>query len=329
MGRLTGGLIAIKPVKLKTKLTLDEVRDCAIAAAYNGEGESASAGWGSSDDDDSVLDAPVIARLSVGAPALLPATDRLPRRLRMRYYWDQLDKRLLRMAGAGADWSRLHVRRAVDVVIFDDRTDGKLSVLLSSRDIRQLNSDAIPALRALTKDADGSSTLETEELAEGLDPDFFTWLLYKLQGPDPTVGQSVQLNVITEISSRDRLFRGARFTEEATFERIELAALIAMGKTRFGPAKVGVTVDDLDAYFHMELHLDGGFVAYRDSQYDSADLIPPFELGHTLVDDLWATVLPRVRDQYNADSDWRLGGRDKFQELAVNAVRAILPPERP
>jgi hypothetical protein len=245
-----------------------------------------------------------------------------PRRLRLRYYWDRLDKRLLRSVGDSASWDRLHTRQAIDVIIFDDETDSGRSVLLSSRDHSVLTSAPFPALRALGGE---KSSLETEAIAEGLDPDLFTWLLWRLQG-SPDLGNDVTLESIREINSKDRQLRGARFTDDANIERIEMAALIAMGKMRFGPAKLAFGVADLNAVFDLELHPDGGFAVYRSSYYE--DLVLPDDLyGHQLVEDMWSVVLPRVRDAYNRDSTWRRTGRDNLKELAVAAIRAILPDE--
>jgi hypothetical protein len=318
----TSGLIGVTPIKLKTPMSLDELAGQAKEMAYPMAIGQPSDGWGSSGDDDALVGFPVISRITVGPPELLEERDLLPRRLRLRYYWDRLDKRMLRTIGDSASWDRLHTRQAVDVIIFDDETDSGRSVLLSSRDHRYLSSAPFPALRALGGD---KATLETQVIAEGLDPDLFTWLLWRLQGK-PDLGNDVVLESIREINSKDRQLRGARFTDDATIERIEMAALIAMGKMRFGPAKLAFGVPDLKAVFELELHPDGGFSVYRNSYYE--DLVLPADLyGHQLVEDMWSVVLPRVRDAYNRDSEWRNTGRDNLKDLAVRAIRAILPDE--
>lgn len=331
MSRFTGGIIAATPMKLKTPgvRTLEDMLAASLRLRYDGEASKASAGWGSSLDDDSVIDEQVISRLTVGEPAIIPAAGVLPRRLRLRYYWDQLSKPLLKTLGANAEWRRTHVRRAIDVIVFDDETDSGRSVLVSTRDAKQLTTFAVPAVRELGQEVDAGATVQSNNINESLDPDFFTWLLYRLQDSDPLVGDKVRLDKISEISSRDRLLRGAKFTEQATFERIELAALITLGKTRFGPAKMGLNVEDLDAYYYLELHLDGGFNVYRTTEYDSADPIPAHLAGHVFSEDLWSIVLPRLRDQFNSDSHWRETGRNELTNLAVQAIRAILPDPDP
>jgi hypothetical protein len=327
MGVFTSGLIAVRPIKLKTSFTLEELAERAQEGRYPEYADKRSEGWGSSEDDDAALNVPVVSRFTVGEPQFAQEVtvgedgETVPRRLRMRYYWDRFDQRMRRTLGDSAPWDRLHVRQGVDVVIFDDETDSGRSVLLSARERSLLTSAPFPALRHLGGDA---STIESEEIAEGLDPDLFKWLLWRLQG-DPVVGKHVTLESIREISSKDRLLRGARFTDRADLDRIEMAALIAMGKMRFGPAKVGLGVEDLGAVYDLELHPDGGFMVYRSSEYDDPG-VSGDQLGHKFAEDLWTIVLPRIRDAYNRDKKWAAEGRDDLKSLAVEAIRRILPP---
>lgn len=323
MGLFTSGLIGVTPIKLKTSMSLDDLAEQAEAQSYPMAQGRPSDGWGSSLDDDGAVKLPAFSRITVGDPETLREEGPVPRRLRLRYYWDRLDTSLRRNLGDSAAWDRLHTRQAVDVIIFDDETDSGRSVLFSSRDFRMLASAPFAALRALAGEA---GSLETQVIAEGLDPDLFTWLLWKLQGA-PALGDDVTLESIREINSKDRQLRGARFTDDATIERIEMAALVVMGKMRFWPAKLGLSVADLKAVFDLELHPDGGFSVYRTSHYE--DLVLPDELyGNRMVEELWTIVLPRVRDAYNRDSEWRATGRDSLKTLAVDAIRAILPADK-
>lgn len=327
MGVFTRRQIAVTPVRLHTDQSLDDLYERALASRYPQSREKASHGWGSSTDDDEVLGYPVAAGLEVGRPQLLDATDGLPARLRLRYYWDQVDSAALRSVGDSAPWQRWNVREAMDVVILDEPERDTLVALISSRDRRKVKGRPLKGLEQLLEvgeDGGGAGRhIEFEGLAEELPNDFFAWLLYRLNG-DSEVGQDVRLEVIEELSSRDRNLRGARFTDRATLERIELAALITMGDHKFGPAKIGLAVDDLDAAFELQLELDGGFRVYRSSEYDSRR-VPDDELGHALVEDLWSIVVPRLREAYYADDEWQATGRDELKDGAVTLIRSILP----
>lgn len=333
MGVLTSGLITVTPVRIHTELTLGKLRSLSMepAARYNPHADKASHGWGGPDDDDFALGLPVTAALDVGAPQLVEARDGVPSRLRLRYYWDEPSPQVLRSLGAAANWRSWHVRRAVDLVVFADRA-GSYSAVISTRDARVLKAHPLRALRDLVGEeteqdggGNGGGRVESDGLPESLPHDFFSWLLYKLNG-DGVIGRDVALQAVNELSSRDRLLRGARFTDTATLDRIELAALITMGDHRFGPAKIGIEVKDLDAAFDLELHLDGGFKVYRTSSYDSRQ-VADVDQGHELVEDYWSVVAPRLRAAYANDTTWTSRGRAQLRDGAISLIRRILPPE--
>lgn len=320
MSLLTSGQIRIWPIKIKTDLSLEELTRAAEADSYPIQSDHPSTGWGSSLDDDAMVGLPVISRITVGRPELFAEEGLMPQRLRLRYYWDRLDRRMMKSFGEIAAWDRLHVRQAIDVVIFDDETESGRTVLLSSRDHRLLTSAPYPALQVLGGEL---CSLETTMIAESIDPDLFSWLLWRLQS-NPQLTPTIMLESIREMSSTDRQFRGARFTDDATIERIEMAALIVMGKARFGPAKLSFSVSDLKAVFELELYPDGGFQLLRASEYEESDL-PDDLLGHQMVEDMWAVVLPRIREVFNNDTFWRRSGRGNLEQLAVQAIQDILP----
>lgn len=150
MGVFTSGLIAVRPIKLKTSFTLDELAERAREGRYPEYADKRSEGWGSSEDDDAALNVPVVSRFTVGEPQFAQEVavgedgETVPRRLRMRYYWDRFDQRMRRTLGDSAPWDRLHVRQGVDAVIFDDETDSGRSVLLSARERSLLTSAPFP-----------------------------------------------------------------------------------------------------------------------------------------------------------------------------------------
>lgn len=321
---LTRGLISVRPVKLRSPASLDELASRAEDQRYDSAAEQPSTGWGGPYDDNDVLGEPVVGRLTVGAPVIVDESGDAPRRLRMRYYYDHLNKAALRSLGDGSDWRRIHTRQAVDIVVLDDPidVDGHVqrTALVSMRDAKLLNAVPATALGDLLETP--KKDVLTEGLPESLDPDFFTWLIYQLNEGN-AVGEGLSLLGISEMHSRDRYLRGARFTERANMERIEMAALIVMGDMRFGPAKMDLASALLAADFDVELHLDGGFTVMRGSRYKNRS-VEPHLVGHTLVDDMWNHVLPRMRAAYNADNEWRRAGRDELRELGRSAIRAII-----
>jgi hypothetical protein len=321
---LTKGIIAVRPIKLRTDLTLEEIAERAEVDRYDSEADQPGTGWGGPYDDTAVLGEPVVGRLTVGTPIIVDEDGEIPRRLRMRYYYDHLNKPALRSLGDSSDWRRIHTRQAVDIVVLDDAVvddeQVQRTALVSLRDAKLLNAIPATALGALLEIP--KKDVVTEDLPESLDPDFFTWLLYQLNQTKP-VGDGLTLQGISEMHSRDRYLRGARFTERANMDRIEMAALIVMGDMRFGPAKMDLSSQDPAADFEVELNLDGGFTVMRGSRYKTRS-VDPHLVGHALVDDMWSRVLPRMRHAYNADDGWRRQGRDALRELGRTAVRAIL-----
>lgn len=332
MGVFTRRGITVTPARLHTSASLEDLAEAAIQGRYPDAPERASAGWGSPSDDDYVLGQPVSSALRVGTPELLDRHGELPKRLRLRYYWHTVDASAQRTLDSNDDaWNRWHMRDAMDVVLLAERTDS-IAALISSRDRRKIRAHTLKGLQqllgirtSLQTDDDDSPVdrVEFDSVRETLVPDFFTWLLYKLNS-DCVIGEEARLEVIDELSSRDRQLRGARFKDRATLERIELAALITMGDHRFGPAKVSMAIQDLEASINAELELDGGFSVYRTSEYDQRQVTED-ELGHALVEDVWSIVLPRMRAAYEADAMWRDSGRRELREGAISHIRSILP----
>lgn len=323
MGVFTSGQIVVRAVKLETAMSLQEFRDAAVQESYPRSGDEPSAGWGGPWDDESALNVPSLVPIAIGDPQLV--SDELPDRLRLRYYWDEFNRTAFRSAGLDADWARIHFRRALDVVVLKDEQDGRLTALISSRDIRVLKAHPVIAIERLVKAHDPTAKVEFDLIPERFNHDFFMWLLHRLNG-DKVLRPGVKLSAIYELSSRDRLLRGARFTDKATMERIELAALITMGQAQFGPAKVGLDVEELDASLDVELHLDGGFKVYRSSDFEERE-VPELELGHVFVEEFWAVVHPELREAYEEDETWRTTGKAALRDQAISQIKAILPPD--
>ena len=206
---------------------------------------------------------------------------------------------------------------ALDFIFYEEKP-GTYSGLVTGRTPALFNGIAVPALQRLFQSVDDGPSIVTDTLSEALNEDFFLWLIERDEGQSD-VGGGLHINCINEISSKDRLYRSARFKDTANAERIELAALIARGKTGFGPAKLEISSELLQATFDVEFHLDGGFQVLRSSEYEEEEY--PAELfGKKLLDDVWTAVLPQFRSAYKADKAWDKGRRRKLREDALDTI---------
>lgn len=313
-------------MRVKFSGTLEDLAAAVVGSLYPSEPTEPTEGWGSIHDDESTLGRSAGLKLHAHASAVQEATDSLPKRLRLRYYYDEIDRSLLRHFGDTRNWKQVYNRHAFDVIIFDGDEDNGFPVLVSLRDIRGFNSRGVSAVRSLFSEIDDQISIQTETIPESLNSNFFQWLLYRLS-QDNKLTDDVFLDLIREMSTSDGMLRGARFTEDAAMERLEVASLLAKGNAKFGPAKLCVESVSLDATFEFELFLDGGFSAFRSSHYGLAELRSD-ELGLVMVEDLWWRLLPAIRAAYNSDMDWIENGSQKIQDLAADAVAMQLSLQR-
>lgn len=269
------------------------------------------------------MNAPSSLSFTPGKPVIDPAADGNPRRLRLRYYYDVLDKKVMAAIGANVTWGVMNVRKAFDLTIIENSGEVGTSVLISARDHPTIKNHVVGALKQLfPSSGPAGARVEMDDIPESVNSDFFLWMLYRLD-EDQQLASDVSISWVSELSSRDGVNRGARFTDDAAFGRLDLSALIAIGNSKFGPAKIDIRDDSLDANFRLEVHFDGGFVAYRDSHY-SGVMVPSESLGFRLSDDLWLTTLPKIRTTYNNDQDWTASGRDKLKAKALERVKDLL-----
>lgn len=282
---------------------------------------TAGDGWGSVDDDAYALGAPPGLPFSVGNAVILKPTSHLPRRLRVRYYWMLARPRARLAPGAnGADWRNRHRLEAADVLIYETQ-DGALSGLATVREVRGFRT-VLAAVRDVVTVVDKAVTVAADSVPEAMGEDLFLWLVYRLQG-EQQLTPSVRLSGIGELSSKDRSLRPSRFSETVTMDRIELAALIALGKVSFGPAKLELDISLPALAADVEIFGDGGFKPLRSSRYDSGRIQGAAQ-ATKLIDDLWVRVLPELQQAYAADNDWQETGRTTLRNAARDQVAALL-----
>lgn len=91
---------------------------------------------------------------------------------------------------------------------------------------------------------------------------------------------------------------------------------------KFGPAKLELDVTNPDLGADLYVHPDGGFQPLRSSAYDGVRLQGAVQATR-LIDDLWVTVLPRLR-AHHLDTAWHQTGRQTLREEAKDQIRALV-----
>lgn len=324
MGVLTSGMISIKPMRVAYDGKLDGLLKLIHDNKYPTNPTAPSEGFGGLADEASVVGGSSEMRFHVGEAWIDDPKDGTPRRLRIRYYYDVLNKQLLRLLGEQADWKKVYSRKAFDLTVIENTGEKGTSVLVSVRDATTVRNHVVTAVKNLfPSDGSGGVGIEIDDIPESYISDFFVWMLYRYN-EDQQLAPDVSINWVDEISTRDGMRRGARFTDDAGFGRIDMSTHIANGNSNFGPAKIDIRDDSLDANFSLELHFDGGFVVFRSSHYGGGVMLSHEAAGLRLSDDLWITVLPKIRTAYANDTEWTKTGRKKLTQLALDNVRAGL-----
>ncbi|ORM14097.1 hypothetical protein A5N77_03235 [Prescottella equi] len=200
------------------------------------------------------------------------------------------------------------------MIIFDGG-DGQHTAVVSTREERYTRSDVVPALNALLTSSDPGASVFSDGHPEELDPDLFLWLLHRHKSVGKQIGHGITITDINEMNSLDSQYRRGRYASGAGVDRVDLLALIAKGQAKLGPAKISVH-DDLDpeANFDLQLFHDGGFSVFRSSRYKDHRVAAPTDntFGHRLVEDVFESILPRIRSEYEADTQWTAEQRASF-----------------
>lgn len=322
MGLYTKGLLSTWVFKLHSNLSLEDVAEAIRDAPYpSGAREKATQGWGSFSDDPYYAAKESVAATYSGTAPQVTVNHNNSRLIRARYYYDRVDPALVRRFGDSVSWTSTHERHAFDVLFLEEGEPNELTALVSTRTDAQLDHDVIPVLQGLVAEATPAGQVNGASITEELDPDFFLWLVYRLD----TGGHVHPTLSISEITSMktDNIVGRSRFNEGAGSDRPDMMILIASRSGKLGPAKVSFThTAKPEGYFELELAKDGGFVVLRDSSYDEDDLqdLPPSDAGLRMVEDMWQVVLPKLRSAYALDHDWRAFERDEFIENSRTTI---------
>ncbi len=324
MGVLTSGIISIKPMRVAYDGGLEPLLELIEDNKYPYTPTAPSQGFGGLNDEPAIVGGSSEMTFRVGGPIVEDFRDGTPRRLRIRYYYDTVNKQLVRLLGQQADWKKVHSRHAFDLTVVENSGEKGTSVLVSSRDAPTIKNHVTSAVKRMFPSTSPTGVgIEIDDIPEAVISDFFIWMLYRYN-EDQQLAADVSINWVGEMATRDGMRRGARFTEDAGFGRIDISTHIARGTSNFGPAKIDIRDDSLDANFSLELHFDGGFTVYRSSHYGGGEMLSSEAMGLRLSDDLWITVLPKIRAAYNTDTDWTSTGRYKMAQMALDNVRSGL-----
>lgn len=319
MAILSSKQVAVRPFRLDTQASLNQIAAAMAQDVYDPTNGNSS-GWGSTHDTDAFLGVQPNTEFDVEAPEQHFHDFRDPEILPARFYWWTPNHAALRRQGEQASRRTTHVLTAADVILFP-KSNGSIIGLVTARDQQQYM-QVVNGLSILLDTVGSGTTVVTENLTEHITEDLFVWLLYRLQWRQD-LPPNLYLSAIQEISSVDRQYRGARFQDEASVERIELAALVAVRVKGFGPAKIDLLAVNPDASFSLELHMDGGFQPYRRSTYERSDLDGAPQ-ARALIEDLWTIIIPQLRAAYRADDEWFESGRLRLRLEARNRVYELL-----
>lgn len=320
MAILQSNQVAVRPLRIETALSAQDIRGLLNENIYGREASPRpQIGWGAISDPDFPVGSPPAADFTATTIPETEAALRSRGAVAARFYWWQADTKAERLHGSGAEAALIHRLAAADILIFDET--GGVSVLTTVRDDAQFN-QVRDALGDIIIDADRRATVVSDTLKERIPEDLFLWLLYRLQWQQQLSG-NLYLGGIREISSMDRSMRGAKFQDEATVDRVELAALVAIGTKAFGPAKAFVLSTNPDADFHFELHADGGFQAYRSSEYTDRNFTGA-DQAVILAEDMWTQILPQLREAHRRDEEWEVSGRTILRQAARDNVLKLI-----
>lgn len=321
MGVLTSGLISVRPFRVNYSGNLEGLLEELSQSKYPIGPDLPSSGFGSLQDQPAIVGGRSDLSFRPGNPVIENGGGESPRRLRVRYYYDVENRGLQKLLGTSSDWRQTHTRSAFDMTVYENSGEKGTTVLVSARDDVTTRKPVAAAISSLFP-SDGGAISFDKDVPEAVDSDFFLWILWRFEKTQ-LLAPDVAINWVDEIASKDGMKRGARFTDDAAYGRVDLSSLIAHGTANFGPAKLDIRDNTLDANFSMEVHFDGGFVVYRSSQYSNF-LVPSEDLGSKLTDDLWLNVLPKIREAYNSDTLWTSEGREELKNLATEKLRLML-----
>lgn len=321
MGVFSRGTLSVHALRLSTDLSLARLSTVAAKALYKNTADKPGQGWGGlSDDGELGSRASSSINIDPGRPSLGENHNGFAT-LALRLYFDEVSRALIRRRRVDDHWTAYHERVAVDMLITEDRGVGEYTVLAATRKEDQLKQQVVPALEGLIAD-ESTGSLKPISINEELDPDLFLWLIAK-QHYNEKISDDLALAGIDRAESRLVSWRSS-YSGGASADRGDVLANVAKG-AQFGPAKVDLYhFDDPSGYFVMKLELDGGFLMYRQTEYDDKDIkqaLSPEALGKRQVEDVWQVILPKIRSAYAADTDWRSTRREEFVQYAKAELR--------
>lgn len=326
MGLLTRGLLSISVFKVKTKEGLAGIAKAASESRYPAAAEEPSTGWGSLADEE-VFAAPTGVQLKTYKgfkPAVL-TNHNATKTLGLRYYYDQVDPSLVKRFGSSADWRTISNRFAFDILLLDEDEPDQLTALVSTRKQDEITNHVWPALTELVSGEVPPGSLSSASITEEFDPDFFLWLLYMLN-ENTRIAPNVKLSAILDLNG---VFVGRRssMSQGVDMTRDDLLALVARDRASLGPAKIAIVhYAEPEGYFEIQIHRDGGFQVYRNSKYEDSELkkLSIAVSGQRMVQDVWETILPVIRTQYQDDTAWRQTRRPQFVAWARDELLRLL-----
>lgn len=293
-------------------VSLEQLRDVLIARKPSHA--DLEGGWAGTDDVPTNIKARNVAPPS-SDPDILPPGGTYPRRLSTRYYYFRSNKQLRTSFPDGTPQEQ-HEIDAFDMLVWEEES-AKLSVLLSSRSAAAAG-QLIKALRDAVDAVDESARLEIDGGSLAFSPDLFFWLVVRARD-DQNLGDGTWLDAVLAVNGHDNTNRGTVLSDGVSFDRPALLVSVAEIE-QLGPIRISLRDDTLDARVSADVWATGVF-SVRKGQTIYRDQVDSPELRLQSIQDFAFTLLPKLIDAYEADSDW---GDSKREEEILAAAAAII-----
>lgn len=293
-------------------VSLEQLRDALID--HKPSHADLEGGWAGTDDAQTNINSRNVAP-PTSDPEILPAGGTYPRRLSARYYYFRSNSQLRNAFPDGTPQEQ-HVIGAFDMLAWEHET-GKIAVLFSSRSAAAAGK-LIKALREAIDSVDATARLEIDGGPLAFSPDLFFWLVVRARD-NKNLGGGTWLDSVLAVNGHDNTNRATVLSDGVDFNRPALLVSVAEIE-QLGPIRISLRDETLDARVSADVWATGVF-SVRKGQTLYRDQVDSPELRLQSILDFAFTLLPRLIEAYEADTDW---GDSKREKEILSAAAAII-----